>query len=131
MKNFFLILLLFLISQTFALHRVDDFRGGPFSIKPHDGLYEVDIGISTDYELHLMAFADINNDKSIDLIFATNKNQSIFFYTWNGDNFELYKDSIVLNQRILSVAPCRIYLIFSGFQFRWQSRFTDHNGNFG
>ena len=68
--------------------------------EPPEGLFEVDVGLQNLLDQHLIAFADINNDKYTDVITlsADSKSFSVYLFNQRRSRFEF--------SRVVSPSDC-------------------------
>lgn len=69
------------IALSSAEYSISDFRTKLFWKRPHQGYYDVDVGLpATDSGARVMSIGDLNNDKMNDLVMADAAGQTLTVY---------------------------------------------------
>ena len=69
------------IALSSAEYSISDFRTKLFWKRPHQGYYDVDVGLpATDSGARVMSIGDLNNDKMNDLVMADADGQTLTVY---------------------------------------------------
>lgn len=76
----------FFLTLATARLNLTSFRQEMFWDEPPEGLFEVDVGLETLSNQHLMVFADLNSDKYTDMV-TLDADQTLSFHLFSPKNF--------------------------------------------